>query len=392
MAIDRNRILDKFNNDQILGKGFGGRENRNPTSISQSNQGPYNVNQLVYPSDLTVRSDLQHYIVFYINIVGKTKFQPGTKNLVDVDVSSRGQNIISQQGLAKTAQYGAAAAAAGAAATGALVGQGLKNSIRGRAGARLRLATQKAKGTVGTALAGLAGGLATESLQAFSDTFSVKEPRRVSDAIMLPIESIPSVKYSMKYDEIPMGMLGGILGGSSAIETSLGGRTAEGAVAAVASIGNLAKGVPGLEGVGGTAVGAGKLAARVATNPFREVVFEAVNYRTFAFNYTFLPKNVAEVLNVRRIIDLFKFHMHPELSESGLFYVYPSQFEMQYYFKGKENEFLHKISTCVLKDMNVTYGDQYFSSFRDGEPTEIRMSLVFQEVELLTKERIVKGY
>ena len=390
MAIDRNRILDKFNTDQILGKGFGGREQRNPTSISQSISGPYNINQLVYPEDISNRADLQHYIVFYINVQGKTKFKP--TRVVDVDVSSRGQNRISQAGLQNTALVGAAIAATGAAATGAVVGRAIKSSVRGKTADLLKLATEKGRGATGALVAGAVAGGTTAALQQLSDTFSVKEPERTSDAIMLPIETIPSVKYSMKYKDFDFGMLGGILGGSSAIDSTLAGRAGEGVAAAIASIGNLAKGVPGLDGVAGAAVQAGKLAAKVATNPFKEVLFEAVNYRSFSFSYSFLPKSVAEVLNVRRIIDLFKFHMHPELSKDGLFYVYPSQFEMQYYFKGEENEFLHKISTCVLTDMQVTYGNEYFSSFRDGEPTEIRMSLTFQEVELMTKERIVKGY
>lgn len=391
MSIDRNRILDKFNTDQILGKGYGGREDRNPLTITQSIAGPYNVNQFVYPLDLTQRADLQHYIVFYINVRGKTRFKP--ERVVDVDVSSRRQNRISQGALQGTAIVGSTAAAAGAAAAGEIIGRAVTKSVSGSAKDLLTNVSKKGKGLAGALIAGAAAGGSTAALQQFSETFSVKEPERTSDAIMLPIESIPSVKYSMKYNkDFNFGLLGGILGGSSAIETSIEGRAAEGVAAAVASIGNLAKGLPGFENVAGTAVAAGKLAATVATNPFKEVLFEAVNFRTFSFSYTFLPKSVSEVLNVRRIIDLFKFHMHPELSKDGLFYVYPSEFDMQYYFRGRENEFLHKISTCVLTDMQVNYGNEYFSSFRDGEPTEIKMNLTFQEVELMTKERIVKGY
>ena len=390
MSTDRNRLLEKFNTDQILGKGYGGRDDRNPLSITQSISGPYNVNQLVYPLDLTQRADLQHYIVFYINVRGKTKFTP--EKVVDVDVSSRGQNRISQRGLQNTAIVGSAAAAGGAAAAGEIVGRAISRSVSGSAKDLLTNVSKKGKGLAGALVAGAVAGGSTADLQRLSDTFSVKAPERTSDAIMLPIESIPSVKYSMKYKNFDFGLLGGILAGSSAIETSIGGRAAEGVAGAVASIGNLAKGLPGFEGVAGAAVAAGKLAATVATNPFKEVLFEAVNFRSFAFSYTFLPKSVSEVLNVRRIIDLFKFHMHPELSKDGLFYVYPSEFDMQYYFKGAENEFLHKISTCVLTDMQVDYGNEYFSSFRDGEPTEIKMNLTFQEVELMTKERIVKGY
>jgi hypothetical protein len=387
---DRNSILEQFNTDQILGRGLGGREIRKPGSINQSNQGPYNVNQLAYPEDISNRADLQHYVMFFINVRGKTKFKPA--KTVDVDVSSRGQNTISQEGLATTATVGAGIAAAGAAATGQLIGNAVRGSVRGKAGALLRLASQKGRGVAGALVAGAVGAGGTAALQQISDTFSVKEPERTTDAVMLPIESIPTVKYSMKYKDFDFGMLGGILGGSSAIDSNIGGRMGEGVAAAVASIGKLASGVPGLGGVGETAVQAGKLAAKVATNPFKEVLFEAVNFRTFGFSYTFLPKSLSEVYNVKRIIDLFKFHMHPELSKDGLFYIYPSEFDIQYYFQGRQNDFLHKISTCVLTDMSVNYGNEYFSSFRDGEPTEIRMNLTFQETELMTKERIVKGY
>jgi hypothetical protein len=84
--------------------------------------------------------------------------------------------------------------------------------------------------------------------------------------------------------------------------------------------------------------------------------------------------------------------MHPELSAGGLFYVYPSEFEIVYYYQGKENRFINKISTCVMTDMDVKYGGEYFSSFKNGAPAEISMTLSFRELELLTKERIVKGY
>ena len=84
--------------------------------------------------------------------------------------------------------------------------------------------------------------------------------------------------------------------------------------------------------------------------------------------------------------------MHPEVSDGGLFYIYPSTFDIAYYFKGKENTNLHKISTCVLERMAVDYGGQGFNSFEDGVPTEINMRLEFRELEIMTKKRISEGY
>lgn len=384
------RILEQFDTQQIMGK-FAGEQKRNPKSISQSNAGPYSVTNLSYPEDIGSRADLQHFIVFYINAQGKTKFkQP---NSVDVDVSSAGQNRLSSATLANTGQVGTAIAAG--AASGAAAGAAGKflGKLQGNTAKNLSIFIEKATKTAAAlsgAVAGAAAGATIAGIQQYSDTFSVKEPERVTDAIMLPIESMPSVKYSVKYKDFDFGMLAGILGGSSAIESTMGGRMQEAALAGIASIGSVAS-AAGLK-LGETATNAVKLAGKVATNPFKEVMFEAIDFRTFSFKYTFLPKSQAEVYNVRRIIDLFKFHMHPELSGDGLFYVYPSQFEMQYYFRGQENPFLHKISTCVLTDMQVDYGSQYFSSFDDGAPSEVIMNLTFRELELLTKERIIKGY
>jgi hypothetical protein len=57
-----------------------------------------------------------------------------------------------------------------------------------------------------------------------------------------------------------------------------------------------------------------------------------------------------------------------------------------------ENNFYSKIATCVLKDCNVNYTPNGVKSFQDGSPTQITMSLSFQETELLTKQSINAGF
>ena len=61
-------------------------------------------------------------------------------------------------------------------------------------------------------------------------------------------------------------------------------------------------------------------------------------------------------------------------------------------FGSEENGYFHKFATCVLESMDVSYGGDQFSSFRDGSPTEINMSLTFRELEILTKKMIEEGY
>jgi hypothetical protein len=85
--------------------------------------------------------------------------------------------------------------------------------------------------------------------------------------------------------------------------------------------------------------------------------------------------------------------MHPELAAGGAFFLYPSEFEIVYYYNNQENGFFNKIATCALTDMSVEYGGEQFSSFSNGAPTEINIILSFRELELITKETIrSKGY
>jgi hypothetical protein len=135
------------------------------------------------------------------------------------------------------------------------------------------------------------------------------------------------------------------------------------------------------------------LGSATTPNPFREQIFKSVDNRTFNFDYKFLPRSANEATNVENIIRQFKFHMHPEISAGGLFYIYPSEFNIEYRYQGKENLHINRISTCVLENMSVDYGSQAgFNTFADGTPTEITMRLQFKELETMTKQRVDQGF
>ena len=65
-------------------------------------------------------------------------------------------------------------------------------------------------------------------------------------------------------------------------------------------------------------------------------------------------------------------------------------------FLQKENDYLHKVSTCVLETMSVAYGGDRFKTFAPtgkGAPVvETTINLAFKELELITRERIEEGY
>ena len=135
-----------------------------------------------------------------------------------------------------------------------------------------------------------------------------------------------------------------------------------------------------------------------ATNPYMEVIFDSMALRTFTYNFTFAPKNAQERDDVQDIIKLFRYHMAPELKGAQhRFLTLPSTFDIHYMYQhskdyASENNFYSKIATCVLKDCSVNYTPNGVKSFQDGSPTQITMSLSFQETELLTKQSINAGF
>jgi hypothetical protein len=135
-----------------------------------------------------------------------------------------------------------------------------------------------------------------------------------------------------------------------------------------------------------------------AKNPNLESVFKSVPFREFSFPFTFAPKNQKEKDSVHKILQLFRFHMLPEHQNgaNGYFNV-PSEFQITYMYRDKENTYLPRISRCVLKKVDIDYApENVISSLppdeRGAPPTIITMSLAFGETEIMTKETVAQGF
>ena len=120
--------------------------------------------------------------------------------------------------------------------------------------------------------------------------------------------------------------------------------------------------------------------------------------RSFTYNFNFAPRNEAETAEIQQIIQLFRYHMAPELQgKNSRYLTLPSEFDIHYMYKAEngnsfENDFYNRIATCVLENVNTNYTPGGVRSFANGAPTQITMSLTFKETELLTKEKINQGY
>ena len=230
---------------------------------------------------------------------------------------------------------------------------------------------------------------------------------RISDSVAIYLP--PNVQDSLgaTYNDTETGMLGFAAAAGLDFSNAVGAKDYEaaanalvGGAAGVLTEGAKKAGAALAETLAG-AEGAAGMVNRVfgqADNPYVEVLFQAMEVRTFTYNFTFAPRSEEETKDVQEIIQLFRFHMVPELQGGqSRFLTLPSEFDIHYMYIGKdgtntENEYYNKIATCVCTNVTVDYTPGKVSSFTDGAPTQITMGITFKETETLTKDKVNAGY
>lgn len=136
----------------------------------------------------------------------------------------------------------------------------------------------------------------------------------------------------------------------------------------------------------------------VVQNPMLEIIYSSPDFRAFRFDFMFYPRSEKEATEVQDIIHKIRFHQAPEIlkESNGFFLIPPSEFDIKFYYNGKENPNIPQISTCILESIDLDYAPNGFSAYevpgefvpkmgRTGMPVGIRMTLQFRETEFLTK-------
>ena len=348
-------------------------------------------NQIKYPEDLGEAPHLQHYITFDILVRGKSKFNYGASAKVDPN-SIQSPAGLNPDDLAQASIKGAEVTTSFGLGAASFFGVGKIFSLIGKVG-------QTAVAKTASTIAGAGAAVGTSQAINANSLLSPDNLERIQDQIALYTPAPPQVRYATQYSNRDLGTLAGIAGGvadlvktydeTGEIDESKLGALGEGGMAALGM--TLAK-VPSALGIGADLQAGLSKSTGLQLNPFKEVIFEAIDFRSFSFNFKFLPRSQSEARTVKEIIDKFKFHMHPEVASSNLFFLYPSEFQISYVFAGTESPHIHKFAPCVLENMDVTYGGDIFSAFEDGRPTETNITLTFRETEIMTKELIEQGY
>jgi hypothetical protein len=158
----------------------------------------------------------------------------------------------------------------------------------------------------------------------------------------------------------------------------------------------------GQAGVGQALNGAGQVISGTAQlagapiNPRVEVLFATTPLRDFQFEFLMVPRNEEESKTIKEIVRTIRFHGAPEIDSStaGFTYIPPAEFDITFYHRGVENMNIPRINTCVLLECEVDYAPNLgiWQSYRDGSPLATRLRLVFKEIEVVHKTRVLQGF
>jgi len=244
--------------------------------------------------------------------------------------------------------------------------------------------------------------------KASGSTVFLKRPptTRLDTAIALYMPPQVQVSYKSQYSDTPIG--GGTAAAMDVYSSVMAGRGTENAMKTAINKGGQAfkEGVKGtvlsmvgaLPGMSG-AREAFEIAEGYIQSDRMELAFKGIDKRAFSYTFKMIPRNDRESDEIRKIIFAFKSNMLPEFKDgvrNGREMIMPNTFDIEYMYNGKENDYLHKISTCVLEDLQVTQGGSRYKTFTakdDGAPpVETSITLSFRELELITRERVHEGF
>ena len=228
--------------------------------------------------------------------------------------------------------------------------------------------------------------------------------KRLEKSIALYMPPNVQVSYDVKYGDQEVGALA--MSGAAAIDaiTSEGGTRSKvsGVVEALLGAGMKegiqAMATKSLETVAPGAKTLINLSRGSVVTPRMEMMFEGVGRRSFSYTFAFIPKSEQEALVVEDIIQHFKFYAMPKYSnpttkrEMDI----PGTFDIEYMYKGNRNNFLNRVHTCFLQQVQVQYGADRYTAYeettgnrgRGNPPQKSQITLNFTELEVVSQDHI----
>lgn len=375
----------------------------------------YDHNTYKYPLDVGA-THTGHYVMININMQERTQFNlnPGSdlptivQNRKDFGYSWTGSNLgeiakgLSGAGTsALNTETGKSVTGYASSALNGLMSSDLSKDIKNNTPDSVKTALS----TTGSVLSGSMSSLGAAASDAFYNMTriqSVRTIRRTTDTIALYMPSTVNFINQQNYSDLTLGsnpISAAAAAGASAVKSVQSGKTAKDLGAAIAA--NLSPYLAGyaLNKLGPLGQAAFTAALGVVENPMLELLYISPSFRTFQLDFMFYPRSKQEAEQVYLLLGRLQFHQAPEVHKqfNGYYLVPPSEFDVSFYYNGKENPNIPKLSTCVLEQIIIDYAPHGWTTYEvpgemeplpggTGFPVAIRATLMFKETEIMTKD------
>jgi len=242
-------------------------------------------------------------------------------------------------------------------------------------------------------------------------------PVSYGDACILYLPSAIQISDAAVYDNVSLGALGAITEatlnagvGNIAGAIATAGKDeiksfADGLVNSLGTTQAKLAGVRMASKLGDQISGAVKSSTRITTNPNVRAIFNQVPLREFSFTFKLIANSPKEALEIKKIIKYFRTELYPSDILAGsarlsLGYHFPDQFRIEFHHPAEEltpnkwspSQVATKLKDCYLTGFNAVYNATGMGLHKDGNFTEIDVTLSFREASTLSKKDIAAGY
>lgn len=378
--------------DIIFNKNTKGRTGASSQQLVGSQ---YDYNTFRYPLDVG-NYDKGHYMVIHINEQTKTQF-PGTTASDDPTVV---RNTKSLQAMRGATNIGGGVSTL----TNSSVGQEVLGFVNKSTDFVTGLIPGDVGKTINSATVGATNYL-TESIKSINPENFLRTVRRTTDTIAFYMPDTLQFTYNQSYSDLQLGgeLSSALLASASSVADTMKSNP-NGASEQIGK--NLSPFLASYAAkkFGNTGRALFTAGTGMVENPMLELIYQSPSFRTFQFVFNLTPRDEKEALEVQNILERLRFHQAPEIKSDtgGYFLIPPSEFDIKFYYAGKENPNIPKISTCVLDSIDINYTPNGFSAFevpgenaaalgRTGMPVSIQLTLGFKETQILTKDDFSSG-
>lgn len=138
-----------------------------------------------------------------------------------------------------------------------------------------------------------------------------------------------------------------------------------------------------------------KEASRVTSNPNTRTLFEAVEMRTFQFNFKLIAKSENEAKQIKGIVKFFRREVYPEaINVDGIPFAYefPNIFDIKVRDRSGQNNPGFDFQRCYLQSVSTNFNQTAAGSMYAGKDRdyfiEVDVSLSFTEFATMDKAKV----